>query len=165
MRSIFVLVATLALAFPAPVRAQDAQPATTPAAEAASPPPPAPAAQAPAAQDITIELNKLEATEKACRGYFIVENKTPAGLKELQIDVFLFDKQSVILRRVALSFLDIRPGRSKVVLFDLADLDCGSIGRLLVNEVIACTAADGKAVEGCADRLAVRTRAGAEFEY
>ena len=76
-----------------------------------------------------------------------------------QIDVFLFDTDVIPRRREP-----IRPGTPRV-LFDLADLDCGSIGRLLVNEVIACTAADGKAVEGCADRLAVRTRAGAEFEY
>jgi len=142
MRSIFVLVAMLALALPAPVGAQDAQPATAPAAETASP-----ATATAVSQDIMIELNKLEAIGEACRGYFIVENKTPAGLKELQIDVFLFDKPGVIVRRAAFSFLNIRPGHSKVVLFDLSDIDCGSIGRLLVNEVLACTAADGKTVE------------------
>ena len=111
MRPIVLFMAMLSLVCAAPAAAQT----DTPAAGGASVPA-APAQQ----RDITIELNKLEAIEKACRGYFIVENKMPESLKELQIDVFLFDKQGVILRRVALSFLDIRPGKSKVVLFDLS---------------------------------------------
>lgn len=114
---------------------------------------------------ITIELNKLEEAQNACRGYFLVDNRTPDLLKELQIDVFLFDRQGVILRRVALSFLDVRSGRTKVVLFDLSGVACGDIGRLLVNEVLTCTSAGGPPIEGCADRLAVTTKAEAKFEY
>ena len=117
-----------------------------------------------AAGEISIELNKLESTPNACRGYFVVDNRTPEPIEELQIDVFLFDKEGVILRRVALSFLDVRSGRTKVVLFDLADLACGDVGRLLVNEVLACTDPEGK-VEGCADMVATSTRADAAFEY
>jgi hypothetical protein len=114
---------------------------------------------------ITIELNKLEKTEDACRGYFVIDNGMPDTLKELQIEVFLFDKQGVILRRVALPFPDVRSGRIKVVLFDLSGVACGDIGRLLVNGVLTCTAASGAPIEGCADRLAVTSRAEAEFAY
>lgn len=115
---------------------------------------------------IDIELNKLEDAEKnACRLYFVVDNGTPDPLKQLEIDVFLFDKEGVILRRAALSFPDVRPGRTKVVLFELADLVCGDVGRLLVNEVLTCTSADDKPIEGCADHVAVRSRGGAKFEY
>jgi hypothetical protein len=117
------------------------------------------------AGSISIELNKLESTQNACRGYFVVDNRTPEPIDELQIDVFLFDKEGVILRRVALSFLDVRSGRTKVVLFDLADLACGDVGRLLVNEVLACKGASGEAIEGCGDMLATTTRAEATFEY
>ena len=98
--------------------------------------PPRPPLRRPAAQDITdrTEQARSDGREPAAATSSIDENNTPARLKEPQIDVFLFDKQSVILRRVALRLSDIRPGhRPKVVLFDLADLDCGSIGRLLVN--------------------------------
>jgi hypothetical protein len=137
-----------------------------PAAAGAAPETPEAAAEAGAeAGSISIELNKLESTENACRGYFVVDNRTPEPLDELQIDVFLFDKEGVILRRVALSFLDVRSGRTKVVLFDLADLSCGDVGRLLVNEVLACKGASGEAVEGCGDMLDTTTRAEATFEY
>ena len=114
---------------------------------------------------ITLELNKLETEPNACRGYFVVDNGRADLLKELQIDVFLFDKQQIVLRRVALTFADVRSGREKVVLFDLADLNCGEVGRLLLNDVLACKNGKGTTIEGCADALTVSTRAEAAFEY
>jgi hypothetical protein len=152
MRATFPFVAAVLMAVASPALAQEATPA-----------PPAEAAAAPTA--ISLELNKLEPAETACRGYFVVDNAMPTALKELKIDVFLFDKQEVILKRVALSFLDVRSGRTKVVLFDLADLACGDVGRLLVNEVLSCKDATDAAVADCTDKLAVSTRAAAAFEY
>ena len=113
---------------------------------------------------INLELNKLETDKTTCRGYFVVNNRTPDSLKELRIDVILFDKAQVILRRVALSFLDVRSGRTKVVLFDFPDLACDNVGKLLVNEIMGCNGAAG-AISTCADALAVSTRASAGFEY
>ena len=91
---------------------------------------------------ISIELNKLEPAQNACRGYFVVDNRSPKPLKELQID------DSVVQPRMALS-----------------DIKCDDIGRLLVNDVLACTDADGAAIEGCADIVGVTTRTAAKFDY
>jgi hypothetical protein len=162
MRSILRLAAVLACLAAAPAQAQTEGGASTTSDASAAP---SAGQSAAGGGSIALELNKLESVANACRGYFVVDNHTPETLKELQIDVFLFDKDGIILRRVALSFLDVRSGRTKVVLFDLADLSCGDIGRLLVNEVLACTDASGAAVPGCADRLAVTTRTDATFEY
>lgn len=120
---------------------------------------------APAPPGIAIELNKLETTPGACRGYFVVRNHTAEPLKEMRIEVFLFDPKGVILRRVALTFLDIRAERMKVVLFDLAEAPCTEVGRLLVNDVLGCTSLSGAPVEGCADLVSVSTRAAAAFDY
>ena len=122
------------------------------------------AATNPSNPAVTVELNKLETADKACRAYFVVGNQLPDPLKELQLDVYIFDPKGVIAHRVGLSFTDVRPNRTKVVLFDLADLACGDIGRLLVNEVLACSSAKGP-VDHCADRLAVTTKTAARFEY
>jgi hypothetical protein len=151
MRTASVFVSALFALFAGPGAAQT----TTPGAEA------------PAAPDgaITIELNKLEPAQNACRAYFVVNNDTPTALKELRISVFFFDKSGVILRQLGLPFPDIRANRTKVALFDIGDLGCGDVGRLLVNEVLACTDATGAPVEGCADRVQVTTRAEATFEY
>jgi hypothetical protein len=113
---------------------------------------------------VTVELNKLEPAANACRAYFVVGNQLPDPLKELQLDVYIFDPKGVIAHRVGLAFTDVRPNRTKVVLFDLADLTCGDIGRLLVNEVLACSTAKGP-VDHCADRVAVNTKTAARFEY
>ncbi len=114
---------------------------------------------------IAIELNKLESVPNACRGYFIVENGSAEGVKELKIDVFLFDRSGTILRRVALTFSDIRPNRTKVVLFDLAEASCAEVGRLLLNDVLACNGNSGTPIANCPELLSARTRAGVEFRY
>src|SRR5262245_50945220 len=96
----------------------------------------APNKPAPAKAAILVELNKLESSPNACRGYFVINNGVGEPLRELRLDVFLFDKGGVILRRVGLTFADIRAERSKVVLFDIPDTACDAVGRLVVNDVL-----------------------------
>ena len=117
------------------------------------------------APEIQVELNKLEPAGIACRGYFVVNNGLPEPLKELRLDVFLFDKSGIILRRFGLTFLDLRAERSKVVLFDLPEVECGNVGRLVVNDVIACNLASEAPLAGCSTRVRTSTRAGVPFTY
>lgn len=123
------------------------------------------AAPQPRSAEIQVELNKLEPVGSACRGYFVVNNGQPEPIKELRLDVFLFDRAGIILRRFGLTFLDIRAERSKVVLFDLPEVSCNDVGRMVVNDVIACTAASGSPLPGCASKLRTSTRANASFTY
>jgi hypothetical protein len=142
-----------------------AAPAALFALAALAGPAPAPAQTQERPAGIDIELNKLEAAGTACRGYFVITNGTADALKELRLDVFLFDRSGIILRRAGLTFLDVRAERTKVVPFDFPEVSCTGIGRLTVNDVLACTAASGAPVVGCADRIRVTTRAGAGFSY
>lgn len=114
---------------------------------------------------ISLELNKLEAASGGCRAYFVVENRTTEAVKELRLDTFIFDANGQISRRIGLTFPDIRPERTKVVPFDLAGAACPDIGRVLVNDVLACTGPTGSPIPGCGDLLKVTTRAGVRFEY
>ncbi len=134
------------------------------AAQTAQTAPGAPAAE-PAPGKVTVELNKLEAAGAACRGYFMVTNRGPQALKELRTEVYLFDRKGVVLRRVGLTFADIRPERAKVAIFDLAEVACGDLGRLLINDVLSCTAGDGAPVKACGEMIAATSRAGVEFAY
>jgi hypothetical protein len=147
----------LALAGPALAQAPSAAPPSDP---------PTPAADKGAAKGgpIAIELNKLEPTANACRGYFVVENRLHDTVKELRLDIFLFDRDGVILRRVGLPFADVRSQRMKIVLFDLAELNCNDIGRLVLNDVLACTSANGAPISGCGGMVATSTRAGPRFD-
>lgn len=155
-------VAALLLVASSPALGQQGPPATPDAAVAA---PASPAAAAPAGGGVTLELNKLSQVENACHAYVIVENATAEPLQDLTVDVYLFDRAGVILRGVALQFTDVRAGRPTVVPFELPDLPCGEISRVLLNKVLNCTKPDGSPVDGCADRLTVRTKADASFEY
>lgn len=129
-------------------------------------------AQAPAPADqkrngslISLELNKLEPASGGCRAYFVVENRTNEGVKELRLDTFIFDAGGQITRRIGLTFPDIRPERTKVVPFDLNGAACPEIGRVLVNDVLTCTGGSGSPIGNCGDLLRVSTRAGTRFEY
>ena len=118
-----------------------------------------------AASAIMLELNKLEAAGGGCRAYFVVENRSGEGVKELRLDTFIFDAGGQITRRIGLTFPDIRADRTKVVPFDLNGAACPEIGRVLVNDVLACTGSSGSPIGNCGDLLKVSTRAGARFEY
>ncbi len=142
-----------------------AQEAAAPAAGGKAPPAaaaPAPAAGQPA---IRLELNKLEPAEGGCHVYFVVENQTGDEVGELQTDVYLFDRQETVLRGLVLQFAGIAPQRTKVVPFELADLGCDAIGRVLLNQVVACTRPDASPLQGCAGRISVSSRANVEFSY
>ena len=114
---------------------------------------------------ISVELNKLESAGTSCRSYFLVTNRTPDALRDLRLEVYLFDRNGVVLRRIALPFSSLRSERSKVTIFDLADIACTDLDRLLVNEVLTCTGEDGTPVKNCSDLVAVTTRAAVTFSY
>jgi hypothetical protein len=87
---------------------------------------------------VHVELNKFEAAEGTCRSYFEVENRLDSDVANVKLDVFLFDSAGEIQKRVALNTRELRAGKTYVRIFELSDLDCGGVGRLLLNEVLAC---------------------------
>ncbi|MDQ0471966.1 Tat pathway signal protein [Labrys wisconsinensis] len=118
-----------------------------------------PAVAAPA--DVTIELNKVEPQGDSCRAYFVVRNTGGPALDTLKIDVFAFDRQGIVARRLALELGPSPVGKTSVRLFDVG-LPCDKLGSLLLNDVLACQAA-GAPVADCAARLGLGTRTDVDF--
>ncbi len=127
-----------------------------------------------AAPPLLLELNKLETLPQSgsagaggCRAYLVVQNPAPEPLEQLRLDLVLFGTDGVIARRVALELGPLAPGKTAVRLFDLQGLPCEEIGRMLVNDVVACrtggTAPADQDRAGCLDRLAVSSRATTPF--
>lgn len=158
MRLAGLCAAAVLAAVPPQVAAQEGTPPS-------AAPPGAERAPLPSHGAVNVELNKLEPVASACRAYFLVENQMPVPLQEMRLDVFLFDLSGVVLRRVALSFADVGVGKVKVALFDLPDLACTDVSRLLVNDVIGCTIRNNETVPDCGDLLSVGSKASAEFRY
>ncbi len=112
--------------------------------------------------DLGIELNKVEDGQGGCSAYFLFNNGLGATLDRFNLDIFLFDRQGVVLRQVLIDMAPLRHGKTRVAKFSLIDRPCAEIGRILVNDVTACRAEDGRELD-CVTALAVTSRAGIEM--
>jgi hypothetical protein len=115
-----------------------------------------------AASSLGLELNDAQASQKGCRLTFLVTNGLTAGLDKAAFEIALFDAKGVVDRLAVLDFQDLPSGKSKVVRFDLAGIDCKGISRILVNDATQCT---GPGVEprACMRELLPRSRATMTF--
>lgn len=120
-----------------------------------------------AAAALPLELNKLEPISEGpagCRVYFVVTNPDAEVINPLRLDVILFGADGVILRRIAVDLGPLPARKTGVRLFDLQGLACDSIGRVLINDVLACQEGDKPAANpeqermACLDRLSLSSR-------
>ena len=138
-------------------------------------------AQAPVPARIVVELNKLEplpasaaapgspVSGPGCRAYIVASNPDAEPVTQLRLDLVLFGTDGVITRRVAFDLGPLVPRKTAVRLFDLPGQPCDGIGRVLVNDVLACQlgpreeAAAAPPQQACLDRLQLSSRAKAEL--
>lgn len=111
---------------------------------------------------VVVELNKVEQLENACRAYLLFENGHSSRFEEFRLDLVLFDSDGVIARRIAVEAAPLRADRSVVKLFDLADLQCETIDRVLLNDIAPCADEEG-ARQDCVDLVELRSRTAIEF--
>lgn len=110
----------------------------------------------PQTDGISVELNKLEKSDKGCRAYVVVTNPTQTSYDAFKLDLVLFQTDGIIGRRFALDLAPVRPDKSTVKLFDLDGTDCENIGKFLVNDVMECKAS-GAPVQDCLAQLKVKS--------
>ena len=113
---------------------------------------------------IFVELNRLESIEGACRVYFLIENQTEVLLRTFQLDVYIFDQDGVIARRLAFDTPQMPSGSPRVRVLDLADIGCPNIGRMLLNGALLCEDETGER-DDCESAISVRSRAEAPFDF
>ncbi len=111
---------------------------------------------------LTIELNKLEAAGEACRAYIVLHNPSPDAYTSLKLDLVMFDDDGIVARRLAVEGAPLTAGKTSLKVFDIAGLACPSIGRILLNDVLACAGASG-AYEGCLARIETSARGKTPF--
>ena len=106
------------------------------------------------AEDMQIELNALENAESRCRMTFVIENKGKTALESLKLDLALFNTDGAVYRRMVVDMAPVRAAKTLVKAF-ATDGECAQLGKVLVNEVTACTPGDAAA---CQDQLALSSR-------
>ena len=120
----------------------------------------APAEKAP---PLKLQLNKVETAGEACRITLVVDNTRGSGLKSYKVDLFAFDPEGVAQKRVAVELGPLPPRKTTVKIFDFPGIACGKVGRILLNDVLACDGGD-PAREACLERTETETKAGIAFD-
>jgi len=119
-------------------------------------------AHSPAARaaGLSIELNKVEDSAGACLGTFVISNGLGHGLDRFSLDLYIFDKDGVVARRVAIDLAPLRSDKTTVTRFPLIQGACDQVGRILVNDIPACRSSDDGAMLDCLSGLTLTSRAG-----
>jgi len=90
---------------------------------------------------VRIELNKVEPAGDNCRTYFLIDNRNGDNWRSLKLDLFALDTDGVAAKRLAVEVGPV-PGRKTLIkLFEFPGLTCPRIGRVLLNDVVACDGA------------------------
>lgn len=119
---------------------------------------PALAQQTPAAKPaLTLELNALQPADTGCRVTFLATNTLGGVVDRAGVEVAFFSGDGAIDRIVTLDFKGLTEGKTKVLQFQLGDLACDDISRLLINDITACEGT-GLAPTACIDGLVTSTR-------
>lgn len=111
---------------------------------------------------LTLELNRLEPNDTACRATFIVRNGFAAALEVFGVEMVTFDDAGLVGLMTVFDFGSLTPGKTLVKRFDLPDTKCTKISRILVNGVARC---NGKGIDtvACAAELTASNRTEVSF--
>jgi hypothetical protein len=94
-------------------------------------------------QKVHVELNKLESYEGTCRAYLVLENRTERAFETLKLDLVMFDTVGVVARRLAVETAPLAARKTSLKVFDIDGLSCERVGRVLLNDVMACADTSG----------------------
>lgn len=111
---------------------------------------------------LKLELNRLEPAGEACRTYLLVDNSRGPALKSLKVDLFAFDTEGVAQKRLAVELGPVQDRKTMVRLFDFPALACPKIGRVLLNDVLACEGGEASR-ENCLERIETESKTSASF--
>ncbi|WP_407527534.1 Tat pathway signal protein [Methylobacterium oryzisoli] len=109
---------------------------------------------------LRVELNKLETVGDACRAVLLVENGKGGPIKSMKLDLYAFDTDGVAQKRVLVELGPLSARKTVLRQFDIAPAPCTQVGRLLLNDVVACEGAD-LSRESCLERIEPASAKGA----
>ena len=121
-------------------------------------PPPAAAG----GDDVLIELNRLEERAAGCRVHLVLDNAAEHAFTSYRLDLVIFDADGIVARRVAVETAPLRASKTMVKEFELANLPCAEVGRILLNDVTQCASADGD-LKDCVAATRLSSRSAVAF--
>lgn len=117
-----------------------------------------------AAAGFDLQLNNAQANgENVCRLTMVAANRSDTPLSAVAYEVYLFDGEGAVTRRLALDFGEFIAGKTKILQFDLSNTPCQDISRILINDATSCTAEGGGESDLCIQGLTASTRTQIQF--
>jgi len=87
---------------------------------------------------LQLELNAIEQRQNACRLSLVATNGMQQKLANLVFELVVFETGGKVLRLLSASFGAMPKSKTRLKQYDIPDLTCGKIGRLLLNDVTDC---------------------------
>ena len=111
---------------------------------------------------VTVDLNKLEPRESACRAYLVLENGTEQAFTAFTLDLYIFGPDGVITKRLAVDTDPLLPNKTRVRPVDIRDTACDRVTKVLLNDVLDCADAAGQRSD-CVGFVTLSSHTDAEF--
>jgi hypothetical protein len=119
------------------------------------------AAAASPAKGLEVELNGLAPSQKGCMMTFVALNNLAAPISKISFELAFFNDKNAVDRVTVLDFRDLPQGKKRVRQFDMPNVKCESVTRLLINDAPIC---DGPASGECMKGLVTRSQVSVPFE-
>ncbi|MBB3917455.1 hypothetical protein ACVITL_003468 [Rhizobium pisi] len=113
------------------------------------------------ATSLDVELNALAPSQKGCMMTFVALNNLPAAINKISFELAFFNDRNAVDRITVLDFRDLPQGKKRVRQFDMPNVKCESVTRILINDTPVC---DGPAAGECMKGLVTRSQISVPFE-
>lgn len=110
-----------------------------------------------ASSSLLVELNRAETVASGCLLSVYAQNDTGADINALVLETVLITSKGAVDRLTLLDLGRLPNGRPRVRQFEIAGIECESLGTLLVNGVNRCDAS-GIDPAGCDDAIKLRSK-------
>ena len=116
---------------------------------------------APAAGKLNIELNALTPSAKGCMMTFVAENDMATAINKISFELAFFNDKNAVDKLTVLDFRDLPTGKKRVRQFDMPNVKCEAVTRVIINDTPVC---DGPAAGECKAALTTRSQITVPFE-
>jgi len=90
---------------------------------------------------ITVELNKLEASETgACRAFFLFRNGTDQTFEAFELSIAVLDTDGIIDRLLSIDAAPLPVQRTTLKLFEIPEISCDRLSELIIHDIPSCKA-------------------------
>jgi hypothetical protein len=113
------------------------------------------------AAKLDVELNGFAPSQKGCMMTFVALNTLPEAITKVSFELAFFNDKNAVDKITVLDFRDLPQGKKRVRQFDMPNVKCESVTRVLINDTPAC---EGPAKGECMKGLVTRSQVSIPFE-